>query len=171
MPRYAEPADMIDQYDERTLADLVGDDGIPSADLENDTKLLSALDRSSGRVDAALLVSDMYLTTDLAVLTDNSLALLKDITCGLAMGKLMMRRPEKMGSEAIQGYINESEAYLELLRKGERIFDLAANREAGKPTINGPDVVVINRLNGIRERSRGFYIPVGTTLPIGRGGF
>jgi hypothetical protein len=112
----------------------------------------------------------MYSAADLAGLTGNSLALLKRIVCGLAMGYLWARRHADMGNQEIHAAQQEAEDFLDRLRKGERLFQsVEAARTSGKPTIDGPSSVDYDRLNMIPERAHGFYPRRATRLPIGRG--
>jgi phage gp36-like protein len=166
----ATPSDMIARYDERSIADLLSDTGDPveSADLATDTKLLAALESASGRVEAAVLVSNNYTAAELAGLTGNSLALLKDIVCDIAMARLLRRRPEKIGEDSLASIAKESEDYLDRLRNGDRLFDVPAHREAGTPSVDGPTAVDYQNLNLIPDRTKHFYPRRSGRLPIGR---
>lgn len=165
---YANSSDLIDRYDERTIKDLLSDTGEQIADLAENSKLLALLDASSGRVDAALLVANHYTTKELTELTGNSLALLKDIVCDIAMAKLLKRRPENLGRESIEAVTKEAEEYLDRLRNGNRLFDIPAHIEAGLPEVTGPTVADYDRLNLIPDRTKHFYPPRSRRLPIGR---
>ena len=165
---YASPADMVLRYDANTLSDLLSDTGEAIADLTNNASLLAMLAASSGRLEAALLVSNHYTVTELASLTGNSLALIKDIVCDLTMARVLRRRPEKIASEALQAVAKEAEEYLDRLRKGDRIFDLAAHEAAGTPDVDGPSAADYEQLNLIPDRTKHFYPPRALRLPLGR---
>jgi len=168
MASYATPSDLADRFDARTLRDLASDTGEEVADITSDPHALVALADASGRMDAAVLVGGLYTTTQLGELTGNSLALLKRLVCDLAMCYMMSRRPERYGSEALAAMHKASEEYLEMLRKGQRLFDVDEAVAAGRPTVDGPVVTTYERLNMIPDRTRNFYIHRGRRLPIGR---
>jgi phage gp36-like protein len=167
---YATSSDLIIRYDKQTIADLLSDTGTPVADgnLATDSKLLAILTAASGRVDAAVMVSDNYTSEELAALTGNSLALLKDIVCDLAMVRLLRRRPEKFGDEGTVAAFKEAEEYLDRLRRGERLFDVTSHKEAGLPTVDGPTANDYANLNLIPDRTKHFYPRRTGRLPIGR---
>jgi phage gp36-like protein len=164
---YASSADMTARYDENVLKDLSSDDGTPAAQLATATAMTAALDDASGQIEAAVLVAQMYQVSDLTALTGNSLALLKQITCDIAMYRMLKRRPEKYGKELVEAkkYCDE---YLEMLRQGKRVFNVAANIAAGLPTVDGPSARVYERLNLLPDRTRNYYPARGSRLPIGR---
>lgn len=167
---YADSDDLIARYDEQTLKDLASDTGDPVADISTDTAVTAALNDASGRVQSAVSVSRLYSATELAALTGSSLALLKRITCELAMVFMLERRPEKYGDEYTRRLRQSSEDYLERLRKGERLFDVEVAKDAGLPSIDGPTTVDARNLNLITTRTQNFYPSKASRLPLGRGG-
>lgn len=169
MASYATPADLTTRYDVTTIKDLASDTGEPIADVTTDVVVLAALADASGKIDAALSVSQMYdPEDDLEALTGNSLALLKRICCQLAMAFLLGRRPEKFAQESISRAKQEAEEYLEMLRRGERVFGSAAHEAAGLPTIDGMTSVDYTRLQMIPDRVHNFFIDRSKRLPVGR---
>ena len=171
MAAYADYDDLIAFTDERTVKDLLSDEGNYAGDPRTDAKLTTLFEAASGRVEAACGVSNLYTTAQLAALTGNSLALLKEITCALAMLSIVRRRPEKWGSEYWQGIRGEYEGkdgYLDRLRKGERLFDDDAKRVAGTPSIDGPTAIDLQNLNLIHVRTRNYFPGFGHRLPLGR---
>lgn len=168
MASYATPSDLADRFDARTLRDLASDTGEAVADITSDPHALVALADASGRVDAAVLVGGLYTTDQLGDLTGNSLALLKRLVCDLAMCYMMSRRPERYGSEALAAMHKAADEYLELLRKGERLFDVDVAIAAGRPTVDGPVVTDYETMNLIPDRTSNFYPSRGSRLPIGR---
>lgn len=161
---------MAARFDERTLRDLASDTGEPVADLASDGKIGVALEDASGRVDSALTVANLYSADDLAGLTGNSLALLKRIVCGIAMGYLWSRRHADVGNQDLHAAQQEAEEYLDRLRKGERLFaSVAAARDAGTPEVDGPSALDYENLNLLPDRTKNFYPARATRLPVGRG--
>lgn len=165
---YASASDLIARKDARTLGDLVSDDNLRAeqVDLATNTVLLAALDDASGEVDAALMQGKRYSAADLADLTGNSLAYLKRITCDIAFALLWNRRGYT-GSDAQQAAIEDSRKALERLRKGENVFNLEAQKDAGLPAITGATRVQRQQLNLIAGKARGHFYP-HETLPNNR---
>tara|TARA_Y100000310_G_scaffold199050_1_gene199033 strand:- start:3960 stop:4466 length:507 start_codon:yes stop_codon:yes gene_type:complete len=168
MASYAAPGDLTDRFDATVIKDLVSDTGEPVDDVTGDDKVLAALADASGRVDAALLTGGLYSTDDLEGFTGNNLALLKRITCELAMAYLLGRRQEKYGDDYFRRINKSAEEYLERLRKGERLFGLPASIRAGLPNVDGMTAIEYENLNLLPDRTREFYPHRQTRLPIGR---
>ena len=169
MAAYADYDDLVAFSDERTILDLLSDTGDYAGDPTTDAKLLVLLSAASGQIEAACGVADLYKPDDLAKLTGNSLALLKQLVAALTMVSLVRRRPEKYGSDYWQAVRAETEEYLDRLRKGERLFDDPAKRAAGLPTIDGPTALDYNSLNLLPSRTRNYFPSVAQRLPLGRG--
>ncbi|MDY0170592.1 MAG: hypothetical protein RBS80_28890 [Thermoguttaceae bacterium] len=169
---FADFEDLAARYDARLIRDLASDSGIPVSDAEagSDPRIAAALDDGAGRILAACLNGRIYSEDDLLALVGSSLALLKRINCELAVVFLMGRRLDKFTSEEYQRAMEAAEAYLDRLRKGERLFQVPANLDATVPEIDGPHVTTYNRLNLLPERCRPFYPNRAQRLPIGREG-
>ena len=169
---YATSSDLTARFDRRIIADLATDEGVEVSEssLSSNTAVDAALDDASGRIDAALTVARIYTTDDLDALTGNSLALLKRITCELAMTFLIGRRQEKLLDQSLAAVEEKAEAYLDRLRKGERLFGAVdAAKGAGLPTVDGPTAVKYDTLNLLPDRTRNFYPHRAGRLPIGKG--
>lgn len=165
---YATPDDMVLRFDANTIGDLVSDTGVAATDLTTNATVLAALEAASGRVDAAALVSQNYSTAELAALTGNSLALLKDIVCDLAMIRLLKRRPEKITNEALAAASKEAEDYLDRLRRGDRLFDVAAHETAGVISVEGPTTLEFENLNLITARTKNYFADYRSRWPLDR---
>lgn len=156
---YAAASDLIARKDSRVLGDLVSDDDtrVAEGSLAANTYVTAALDDASGDIDAALLVGNRYTAADLSGLTGNSLALLKRITCEIAMFHLLGRRPE-INADTWEHYAKVRENLLEPLRRGDAVFgDIEASRNAGAPDVDGPSTDDYNDLNLIRDRVTGYF--------------
>ena len=168
MASYATPAQMKERFDVRILGDLVTDTDtrVSAANLLTDTNLQAALDDASGEIEAALLQGKRYTTADLEGLSGNSAKYLARLTCEIAFGLLWERRPwyERDGREAA---IERSKKALDLLRKGEHVFDVDGVKEAGVPSVEGPSRVELKNQNLLRTRLEGRYFPA-RSLPQGR---
>lgn len=155
-------------FDEQTVKDLLSDSGDPVIDVTTDAKALTLLAAARGRLASACTVSNMYAAADLDDLAGDSAALRDEIVCKAFMVSLARRRPEKFASDYWKAIAEEVEEYLDRLRKGERLFDVADNREAGLPTIDGPTLTTYERLNMLPDRTNNYYPGRGGRLPIGR---
>jgi hypothetical protein len=158
---------MIHFHDETIIADLVSDTATQEDDLATNAKLLKLIEAAEGRVESACTVANIYTPVILAALTGNSLALYQEIVSNLAMLSLFKRRPGKYAELAEQA--KEYEAYLDRLRKGERVFGGVEDaRDAGLPDIDGPTAIDYQNLNLIPDRTQHFYPNRQSRLPIGR---
>jgi len=161
---YADADDLVSFFDERIIADLISDSGSPDESWRDNPKMTTLLNAASGRIDGACTVANHYLVADLAALTGNSLALLKDLTCTLAMAMLIRRRQGRYGEE-YKEKIEEAETYLDRLRKGERVFGVSANQEAGEIDIQGPTTATYTKLNLIADRTLHYYPTRARRMP------
>jgi len=169
---FATPSDLVARFDERIVRDLASDSGDPIArqQVATNAVLLAALADAQGRIVSAVTVARHYSEEDLEALTGSSAALLTRLTCELAMAYLLRRRQEKYADEQYQRLREDAEDYLDRLRKGERLFGLDANLDAGLPTIDGPTATTYQRLNMLPDRVHNYYPHRVTRLPIGREG-
>jgi len=170
MAVHATAADLIVRFDQNTIGDLLSDTGTPVAvaQFATNPKLVALLLASSGRLEAACLISKMYSVADLDGLTGNSLALKKSIVCDDVMSRLMGRRPEKFGRDYVKAIRDEVELYITMLRKGERIFDVETVEAAGLPTVDGPSTVDYTNMNLLPDRVKNYYPGRKQRLPLGR---
>lgn len=165
---YATADDMIARFDESLLRDLCSDTDTPVLDLAGSAKMVAALATASGKVESAVYVSANYSPAELVTLSGNALALLVDLTCGLAMGQLLRRRPGRATDDNLKAIIEEAKETLEEIRRGTKLFTLEAHAEKGLPTIGGPTALDYQRLNLITSRTRNFYPSVASRLPTDR---
>ncbi len=168
---YANADDLVNRYDARTIGDLASDDGIPVAagSFGTDPKISAALSSASGEINSAVQQAGHYTTAQLEELAGDDAEFLKQLTCDLAMARLLMRRPGKYDRDSYQGLIESARDRLDLIRKGVNLFNIEVKKQAGQPSVDGPRAVDYNRLNLITSRARGYYPSVGSRLPIGRG--
>lgn len=167
---YATPANLAAAYDQRDLADLASDTGTPVSSIATAVPVIFALERASGDVDAAAFVGKLYSQNDLSQLAGNARSMLIGMVCDRAMAYLMRRRPEKFADVAIEAILERTDKFLDALRNGDRVFDVATVLEAGLPSIDGPTVPDYRRLNLIVDRTQNFYPNRAGRLPLGRGG-
>lgn len=169
MARYAEPSDLMIQKDQNILADLCQDDGkAPDRSSLADNAILEAmLDQASGVVESALIAGRRYSATDLEDLTGNSQALLKRICCDIGMRFLYERRPD-YDPDALEKHRDLAERYLQRLQKGEDVFNITANKNAGLVDTAEPTTTDYSKLNLIPDRCNRFFPARQTRLPTDR---
>lgn len=165
---YATANDLTSYFDANVIADLVSDDGVPAQDVTTDPNVAKSLSAAASQINAAVMVSNLYSPADLASLTGDDREMLLELNCQLAMSKLIRRRPEKFGADGYRELVEEGEERLEQLRKGQRLFNLPAQEEAGLPEVDGPTVATVEQLNLITARTKNFYPDFGRRLPLGR---
>lgn len=171
MTALATAADMLVRYDEPTIRDLLSDTATPASDdnLANNARLTAMLTAGSGHVLASALAGNNYTEEELLAMTGNGQAMLVDLVCTITFCKLMRRRPGRFKPEDIIGQEKAVQEWLDALRKGQRLFPIAAHQTASNPTIDGPTAVEFQNLNLISTRTKNFYPHVASRLPIGRG--
>lgn len=170
MTAYAEPSDLISRYDVAVLGDLVADDGIrvSASDLEDDAVLLEVLQTASGQVEAAMLCGNRYSPDELSGLTGNSASHLKQIVCLIAIAILFERRPA-VNSMHADLYLKRADAYLEDLRHGKNLFNLAEALVDANPTISGPSSIDYRNINMLPDRMVRYFPSRKQRLPLTRG--
>jgi hypothetical protein len=141
----------------------VSDGGIEADEtdlLDNGTdaglRVQAALDSAAGMIEASTLRGGRYSVDDLAGLTGNSAAFLKLIECEIAMAILFARKPLYQVDD-YKAALELQDMYLSQLRKGETIFNIEANAEAGTPSYSSPSVVEVQQLGLIRDVARPYY--------------
>lgn len=169
---YASVADLLQRYDFRDIGGLVSDDNREASPVDlatvgtpGNSIAQACLDDASGDIEAALFSSGRYTELDLTSLTGNSLSYLKRITCDIAMALIYARRP-LYDPDKYKMAMETAESHLERLRKGENVFNLQPQIDAGTPDIDGPSTMDFQNLNLIRDRVRNFF--PGRRLPNNR---
>lgn len=127
---YAQPSDMVDRYDVRTLGELLDDTDHPLdlAGVLTSPKLVAILTSTAGEIESALVAGRRYEPDDLNALTGNALAYVVDLNCVLAMGRLLARRPDRFDPPA---EVTAARETLQMLRDGLRIIPTEESAEAG----------------------------------------
>lgn len=164
---YATPTDLITRYDRNLIADLAGDEGTPGDPLTSD-RVLQALEAATGEIDAACRLGGRYLPSELAALGGADAAFLKDITCQLAMLRLVGVRVQSIGELAYKTLRETSDRVLDDLRSGRLIFGTPAAERAVTPAVDGPSAITYDRLNLLPDRTRNYYPNRQSRLPLGR---
>lgn len=159
MAAFATNAQMLARYDARILGDLVGDLGaqVSAGSLATDPVLMAFLEDASGLILAACLRGEKYSEADLVALTGNSEAHLVRITCDLAMAALYGRRYDHQWMDNREKAEAVAEKHLERLRRGEHVFDVDGNKDAGLPDHTYPSLSDSRNRQGMREAVRGYF--------------
>ena len=167
---YATGADLISRYDIDLIGDLATDERVTQdrGDVATDPHVLTALEDASGEVDAALLSGGRYTAVQLASLTGTSVNYLKAIVCGLAMAALHERRPEAVDEKLIKRLTKRATDAILALRRGDNVFGLQDQVNAGRVTYGGPSAVDLSNRNGLPERMGRFFPSIKSRLPSGR---
>lgn len=155
-------------YDERLLADLCRDDGVSETNLSSNESVEACLERAASHINSAVLVGKMYRLEDLEALTGTDAWLLRELNCHLAVLFLIERRVWESKYGTIRDTAKKSEPYLEMLRQGQRVFNIESNINAGLASHDGLTRQEYHAENwGSRSRYNGFYPAM--QLPAGRG--
>lgn len=156
-------------FDERSIRDLLSDDGAPyDGDLALNATLETLLQAASGRLEAACYFGGLYTADDLANLPANSQALAAEICARLAMAALLSRRAKD--AELATKLEQSAEEYLGQLRDGKRLFDLPAQKAAGHPFVAWPSIRWLNAREAVTDRTPHFYPRASDRLPADRRG-
>ncbi len=130
MTAFATPADLLVRYDQRLLGGLLSDTGTAFDQTEILASPVTAtmLADASGEIVSYALKGGRYTEDDLQALTDNGLALLKRLTCNLALYNTVIRR-----GLPVDRYPQVADAmdWLVKLSEGDLIFPVPANIAAG----------------------------------------
>ena len=162
MAAYATPADLLKRFDARVIGDLVSDNGlkVDRQSLQDHPVLLAVLLDASGEIDASVLQANRYTTANLAALTGNSLSHLIRITCTIAFGLLWERRPwsddDDSGRDEAQ---KRARQQLDMLRKGQTIFDVDEVQDAGLPAVEATTIQRIQSNAFPVDQARGHFYP------------
>lgn len=134
---YATPAQMGTRYDIRRIGDLVSDTGDRDPAPLTSPVLAACLDDASGHIDSACRVGGRYATSELTAMTGYGASLLVRLTCDIAYGLLVARRGySATDQQAMAPNYKPALDMLELVRKGERVFDVfnGGDPDEGSPT-------------------------------------
>jgi len=167
MSQLTTPADLILTFDERTIRELVLDDGAhpQTVDLDTNPVLLRLLSVAETHVKSALKKGGRYTEQEFTDLPEESANFLKHIVCQFAMLDLISRRP-RFDAERYAAHEKLSKTYLEALQNGDVILGTnEADVLAGRANVDGPTVIDVFNRNGMTTASK--YFPT-TRLPIGR---
>lgn len=158
MASYATPADLLKRYDARDIGDLASDTGtqVSAGSIPTDPNVLAALADASGDIDSALMAGNRYTSADLTSLAGNTASKLIRLTCDIAMGYLLARRPG-FDMDRLKQFREQNHFMLERLRKGENVFDLAPQKEAGVIDHATPSAVDTSKLQLMRDRTKNYY--------------
>lgn len=160
MSAYATTAQLIERFDARVLGDIASDDGaaVSEPGLAANPKLLAALNSASGEVEASVIAGGIYTVAQLVAMTGNAQYLLIDLTCCVAMCKLLKRRASSSSEALMKAVCEDAREMIQSLRKGEAVFGGTDNATEGQlPETVGPTTATFTNLNMMRDRTRNYY--------------
>ena len=159
MSAYATTAQLIERFDARVLGDIASDDGaaVSEPGLAANPKLLAALNSASGEVEASVIAGGIYTVAQLVAMTGNAQYLLVDLTCCVAMCKLLKRRASSSSEALMKAVCEDAREMIQSLRKGEAVFGGTSASDGQLPETIGPTTATFTNLNMMRDRTRNYY--------------
>lgn len=137
MSIYLTNDEFLDFYDRRRVASFLSDTGVPVVDglLATDARLARLIKSAEGRVNIACRVGRRYDPASLIAYAATDLGtVLKELVADLAWHGLISRRGLKEEeTAALAPRYAMAEQTLELLRLGERVFEIDDAPQAGLP--------------------------------------
>ncbi len=134
-PSFCTPTQLLTRYDFRWIGNQINDNGTAAtqAQVLVSPVIAELIQDASEQVLGAATIGERYSRADLECYGGR---LLVRITCGLVLGLILKRRARgSKDEEALTTDYNESLAYLEQLRRAERIFfNVPGVVEAGVPS-------------------------------------
>lgn len=159
---YADYEDMEAALDQRIIAELCGDAGVPMPGPNPMTA--SALDRATAIIRSYVRVGGIYSELELAALDAANDPLLVTMCVDLATEFLFQRRGTRL-TPAIEQRIKQTYTLLEGLRDGKMLFGgVEGNVAAGTPTIKAVPTSTQAWYNAA-SNSQFFPPRRGTTMP------
>lgn len=128
---YAAIVDFQARYDTRVIAQLSSDN---NAGTINTIAVQACLDDATAMINSAALQGSQYTADELTSLVTSGDTMLLRMNCDLALNLLSQRRAMGL-SGRIAEQVKRSLDLLEALQKGQRIFNVTANRTADVPAI------------------------------------
>lgn len=154
---YLSAAEFLLRRDSRPVGRLCSDSDTPvtAAALLTDPKLAAALLGGSGEVEAAAIVGKRYTPAILAALTGASQARFFDLIADATEYRLWKRRMNPSDSPSVD--VEELNRKLEALRKGETIFGVLENAEAGMVSYHVEDAADVEERNMRTYQARRYF--------------
>lgn len=128
---YCTVTEFLERADARTVGDLVSDSGarVSASSLTANANVLTAIADASGMLESACVAGERYTPADLLALTGVSASFLRMLVSDLALGRLILRRPQK--DTPLPASYQLALDWLEKLRRGERVFGFQETADAG----------------------------------------
>lgn len=176
MTAWLVPADLLVTNDQRIVGQFLSDSALELTEQQilASTKLIDAsngiLARAMGRVEAAALAGNRYSAADLAGLTGNRLAHLKEIGSIVAMAMLVGRRVG-LHAEFAKESRELAEYYLDALRSGKDLFSLGNGsvEEAAVPDTSEITYLDYRNVNTLADQCYGRFPDRSQRLPQPQG--
>lgn len=160
---YATGADLVKRYDVDLIGDLATDDreSLDRAAVPTHPHVVAALEDASGEIDVALMCGGKYTPQQLAAMNTNTVAgysrqHLIRVTCAIAMQLLFERRPG-LRPEMAEAIGKQSRAHVEALRRGDNVFGISENLDAGTIHVETISAVEVDDLNLLPDRMPRYF--------------
>jgi phage gp36-like protein len=144
MANFATYTDLRDRFDERVIARYASDSGTPTniSGLATNRRVAAALLDATARITSACVKGNRYsrATLDTLAADSDKGALLRQMTCALAMAQLLAGRVSGVDEieEIVFGY-KDALSNLDALQNGKLLFDLSGAIDASLPhSSDGP---------------------------------
>lgn len=131
---YITEAELLLAFDDRTVGQLASDTGTAVVLDGTNVEIKNAVKRASAMVESAVLRGSRYTLAELAALQTADDWSLKGLVAELTLAKLYERRPGTIPQDT-KDMLTKARDKLELLQKGERIFNDAGAKDAGTPKV------------------------------------
>mgnify|MGYP001208067563 CR=1 FL=1 len=159
---YCTYANILAALDQRTVAELTSDTGVPSSG--PNAVVTELIAQAQGEIDMYIRVGDRYTAANIADLEAAQNPTLARLTVDLTIELLFLRRGRTI-PDGVMGRIERTRAVLADLSKGALIFGAVANaRQAGLPTVQAVPTQTTAYYGG--SYASQFYPPIrGTVAP------
>lgn len=114
-------------------------------------------------------IANKYSDDDLQALADTGDQFIVSLTCWLAMGELLGSRG--VNKDQIPPYVERAEGHLDMLRKGEKIFNIAGARDKGNVQTGSASTVQLRNAGLTTAFAFGKFLPYPEGDPSARRGW
>tara|TARA_R110002020_G_scaffold26072_11_gene84401 strand:+ start:839 stop:1336 length:498 start_codon:yes stop_codon:yes gene_type:complete len=151
--KYITIAELKESFDSRMLGQLASYSGTPDAlGDETNTVVLNAIEKASAEIQSYALRGSRYSTDQLDTLKTNDDWTLKGLCCTLTIKHLFRGKATSAPPDVI-AMIAESQASLEALSGGSKIFNDSDSASAGKAAVKVVSNNIRGRLNMVSDMS------------------
>lgn len=158
---FATGEDFVSKCDRRLAASLcTSDDDSPvdPATVYDHPRVLGALQSATDLIKSVSAIANKYSDDDLQSLADAGDQFLVSLTCWLAMGELLGSRG--VNKDQIPPYVERADQWVEKLRIGEKIFNLAGARDKGNVQTGAASTLQLRKAGLMTALAMGPFLPI-----------